>query len=134
MSELKACPFCGSEARTKEEFPSFDLPWIIRVAHADGCVMLNWDAYCYPTEAEAIAAWNTRAALPRMVEIDEGEVERVARDLYAASYALDPVDENGVPDWGRGGFKTEIVYWQGLARAALSALREAPTPSKDTPL
>lgn len=52
------------------------------------------------------------------------QVERVARALYKASCALDPVEATE-PDWGRGGYKTQIIYWEGLARAALTAL----TPS-----
>ncbi len=50
-------------------------------------------------------------------------VDEVARKLYEASCALDPVEPKA-PEWGRDGYKTEVVYWHGLARAAIAAMRE----------
>lgn len=63
MSELKPCPFCGGEASVKV------------LEYDDDCKV--WGVFCeqdleseyshghfvdnYPTEAEAIEAWNTRA-------------------------------------------------------------------------
>lgn len=49
-------------------------------------------------------------------------VDAIARKLYETSCALDPLDEERQPDRGRGGYKTEVMYWHGLARAALSVM------------
>lgn len=59
MTELLPCPFCGGEA---EIHPSDD--WDVNLT---GATYFIWCDKCetrgdyYNTEAEAIAAWNTRA-------------------------------------------------------------------------
>lgn len=60
MSELLPCPFCGGEANTLHR------PHVIDCRYSVGCnddecrgfIGLSW---LYKTEAEAIAAWNSRA-------------------------------------------------------------------------
>ena len=54
MSELLSCPFCGGEAFTY----SMETWW---VSHACDCLGKYVGTKEYATEAEAIAAWNTRA-------------------------------------------------------------------------
>lgn len=54
-------------------------------------------------------------------------VEKLARALYATDCALDPIEPRE-PDWGRGGFKTEVIRWNALARAVLSTLADNLTP------
>lgn len=62
MTELLPCPFCGSEA---ELHPAYD----IDTDDVDGYFVICRNKNCtawpetaeYPTEAEAIEAWNTRA-------------------------------------------------------------------------
>lgn len=51
MSELLPCPFCGGEAHMIKGFSSC-------FAICDEC---KCESGCYPIEAEAIAAWNSRA-------------------------------------------------------------------------
>lgn len=70
MSELKPCPFCGGEMKTavitfEEEFyePPFE-SWYLKHIDLDAaadkrCPIPTTDTF-YETEAEAIAAWNTR--------------------------------------------------------------------------
>lgn len=51
-TELLPCPFCGGEA-----FPNIEL-----TKHWIECRECAAESGCYRTEAEAIAAWNTRTA------------------------------------------------------------------------
>lgn len=58
MSELLPCPFCGGEAYTLNQAPR-GTGYSVG-CHDDECrgfIALSW---IYKTEAEAIAAWNTR--------------------------------------------------------------------------
>ena len=57
MSELKACPFCGSEARLSTESGRRDNPRTYTGCEGAGCRV----SICRQTESEAIEAWNTRA-------------------------------------------------------------------------
>ncbi len=61
VPDLKPCPFCGGEAR-KWQDPSHSAAWFIGCddGYSDCFGSIHWAE----TEAEAIAAWNRRAALP----------------------------------------------------------------------
>lgn len=55
MTELLPCPFCGGEARESgERFENTILSWVY-------CASCGAAGGYRHTEAEAIAAWNTRA-------------------------------------------------------------------------
>lgn len=54
MSDLKPCPFCGGEAETHGVQENVDTTFIL-------CTGCEAEMGEHPTEAEAIAAWNTRA-------------------------------------------------------------------------
>lgn len=57
MTELKPCPFCGGEAHVFHDSLRPQETYPCRV-YCDNC----WaEVDSYSTEAEAIAAWNTRA-------------------------------------------------------------------------
>lgn len=73
MSELKPCPFCRGEMRVRlydEDFyravlgteyecdPEYDVEHVDRLAAAKARCPLEME--CYRTEADAVAAWNTR--------------------------------------------------------------------------
>lgn len=76
--ELKPCPFCGDEALIDRVDEGADYrPWYWWTVHCSNrdCVC---DALCheYEAEAEAIAAWNTRADEPYRTSISTSrEVE-----------------------------------------------------------
>jgi Lar family restriction alleviation protein len=55
MSELLSCPFCGGEAETFNPFGTSDGTWTVLCSECASSVGFE------QTEAEAIAAWNTRA-------------------------------------------------------------------------
>ena len=73
MDDLKPCPLCGGRAEIWRAHP--DRPqrnaWI---ACVDGCLVLTKE---YPTDAESITAWNTRAA--DRIEALSGKREEIAR-------------------------------------------------------
>jgi len=58
MTELLPCPFCGGKAHTLSQAPK-GVDYAVGCSDDDclGFVGLGW---IYNTEAEAIAAWNTR--------------------------------------------------------------------------
>lgn len=65
-----------------------------------------------------------------MTQLDPKALEAAARDAYIAHHRNGPTEEAFVePNMGRGGFKTEVVVWNAVAQAAVSAylaaMREA---------
>lgn len=62
MSELKPCPFCGGEAEIKRrEFMAINhQTWYVRCRSNERCYA-NSQLIDFPTESEAIEAWNRRA-------------------------------------------------------------------------
>ena len=72
MDNLKPCPFCGGEAKTvlADTYPHRGMlhSWFVACKDSEcGCELgfygMDENGTCgtYETEAEAIAAWNTRA-------------------------------------------------------------------------
>ena len=60
MSELKPCPFCGGEAELVEhEVVGYQTDFYVECVTSE-CIMCM-GGLCYPTENEAIEAWNRRA-------------------------------------------------------------------------
>lgn len=59
MSELKPCPFCGGRQTYRKHDGGV---WLTTTNHKRGCIMRDALAFvAFNTEAEAVAAWNTRA-------------------------------------------------------------------------
>ena len=73
--ELRKCPFCGAKCEVYEAFPKGGFPWAFGVEHSDNCPITD-DCTVYKTEAEAIAAWNTRAPDPSAEVIAQFQAER----------------------------------------------------------
>ena len=65
MTDLKPCPFCGGEAMDFHRMNTgAAIDWCGPVDHWVGCTGGCGASTCmHDTEAEAIAAWNARAAL-----------------------------------------------------------------------
>lgn len=59
MSELLPCPFCGGEADISDEGVGTEPERFWAYCENPACFVEGTSAY--PTEAEAIAVWNTRA-------------------------------------------------------------------------
>ena len=102
MSEiLKPCPFCGGEAYIHEHysFPGYErkgsYPNYEPIGYAVGCMTFDCrgkrenTGFMYRTEAEAIAAWNTRATHGTLT------AEQVEKATYAHSIHADCADA----DW-----------------------------------
>ena len=64
MSELKPCPFCGGEAEPFNPFENTEGTWCVLCSDCAAATGFE------QTEAEAIAAWNTRAERTCKVEGD----------------------------------------------------------------
>ena len=81
-AQLKACPFCGGKAQIWKAFPQFDYPWAIDVDHTEECPNAGWEGRCHKTEAEAIAAWNTRIESGVVAELVKAAdaIERYLRE------------------------------------------------------
>ena len=60
MSELLPCPFCGGEAALVPTLETTVREWFVTCSNLE-CSVLACRTKRYYTEAEAIAAWNTRA-------------------------------------------------------------------------
>src|SRR5690349_8875668 len=49
------------------------------------------------------------------------QIEAVARAIYEAQHLAGPFGDEPI-EWGRGGYKTQVIQWQAAARAAISAM------------
>ena len=62
MTELKPCPFCGSESaiayhiNSRTPYEDAYIPYCLN----DECFM-NMNEFCFATEEEAVRAWNRRS-------------------------------------------------------------------------
>ncbi|MBQ9002157.1 MAG: Lar family restriction alleviation protein [Eggerthellaceae bacterium] len=73
MTDLKPCPFCGGKAEIHQNDDSG--MWHVNTMHCGNDSPFHHAYVIADTEAEAIAAWNTRAELgSRTCELEETEV------------------------------------------------------------
>ena len=103
MSELKLCPFCGGEAEVYEMKYGADGQYsVFGVFCVDDSKseLIGLSKYQhghfidnFPTEAEAIAAWNTRAATT--IGKVQVEVEQVLHGTLTAEQVRETVERRG---------------------------------------
>lgn len=78
-AKLLPCPFCGAGAHIYENEVDYVAKW------SAGCNDCNADFdACEDTPAEAAAAWNTRASLPRESELRRAVIEECAQAAMSA--------------------------------------------------
>jgi hypothetical protein len=82
IEDLKPCPFCGGRATDAHLAGS---AWFIGGDHADDCHFADFQR----TEAEAIAAWNTRSPDPPLI----AEVENLRSALVALADGAEKIGE-----------------------------------------
>lgn len=122
MTDLQPCPFCGGKPTIEEG--ANDLPWVVGCRNSDCLVLCDVDGA--DTNREAVAAWNTRAALTPPAG---DEVERVARVVKAACLAV----AFGSPLRDYPGAKLEPVHFDAARQiiAALSRPNVPPAPTDE---
>ncbi len=140
-AQLKACPFCGGEATIWKAFPQANYPWAIGVEHTDSCPDAGWEGLCHKTEAEAIAAWNTRIESGVVAELVEaargpnddardGKPTDPRKSVHEAlailrNYSPDELAKHGITLAPEKDWATEL--W-----ADLFAVRGMPSAAKST--
>jgi hypothetical protein len=97
---IKPCPFCGSEAELEHGSDHhgqwFNLGCSRHWGNVDpdrACVGGRlWYTETEKSEAEAIAAWNTRQALSDLSsnKLEPGDVEKVARIIDPEAFSAEP--------------------------------------------
>lgn len=119
MADLLPCPFCGGPAHDAHAGGS---AWFIGATHADGCFFADFQR----SEAEAIAAWNTRH--DHMADL----VEALAPFAAIKPSSLYPDDGSEAEEYVvilKGGHGNPAEFTGAdlaRARAALSRARNTP--------
>ena len=123
MSELKSCPFCGGEAETR-----LDGDWWVVCPNCTceiGLIGMDENG-ChghYPTEAGAIAAWNTRHA----------ETCRMIYDEEASGDELYPTEEYHCSECGKWVYAGKPNYCPSCGRKVERCDRECPSETPSMP-
>lgn len=97
-SELKPCPFCGSEARLTYSTDNHRQPYV--TCDTPKCPSCNPYQWHYHTEEEAIEAWNRRADDP----------EEAYNRGYSRGYANAKDDDEVARRWDES-FRASQMPW-----------------------
>lgn len=87
MSEPKLlpCPFCGGEAVLMDDSPAPNLIYGVGCGNTECLAYTGYGLKLYGTEAEAVEAWNTRAAVTEgqfATAVHDGRLWRVERTCH----------------------------------------------------
>ena len=80
MNELKPCPWCGSNARISKSKRNAINDFFGKCANSDDACCVQPETCWYNTEAEAITAWNTRAAPTIDIDMLRANVQSLLDD------------------------------------------------------
>lgn len=123
---LLPCPFCGGDAvMRRDDDPGY--PWYVTFEHEPDCTMyaLPTDMFrSFSTEAEAIAAWNRRAALQ-----SHGQ----AFDAAGVREACAKVAENELVDVYEDSPEIDTVC-NSVVREIVNNIRALPIPASVEPV
>jgi hypothetical protein len=120
---LKPCPFCGSPPMP-DYCSTTDGPAYSFHCHAKDCPA--WPNVQGETEAEAIAAWNTRADAAPTPKADEVEAVGFAMWKAEADRAAPNVGKNrAIENYRYDLDPTSRAKWDQIAQAAIAALDAA---------
>ena len=109
MSELLPCPFCGGEANVIDHHN--DDGSVSVGCNNDTCLGFSGLGWLYKTEAEAIAAWNSRAAMefdnwfylpkPKEPIVEVTETTHAWNGMKVKTDVFYQVQEQAVINWAK---------------------------------
>lgn len=110
--ELKPCPFCGGGNVSVSGPHGWHQQWCITHSCPTFYSGAQELAQGFPSKAEAIAAWNTRAPLPTPSLQSEDAVEPIPMLLYCPQCGYQHVDEpdERTPGWTNPPHRSHLCH------------------------
>lgn len=117
---LETCPFCGGEAGLEEGGEQFGIKTYSPFCRGHACLV--WNRF-YETEAQAIAAWNTRAASVAEKDAEIAQLREALEDCANPLGHLRKMAEREGRQLSGMAYRiaNDPATIRGIARAALGA-------------